>query len=768
MAGAGNTEELFNLTPEERALYFRNIQHDMRPSDIELAYSHAFTPDIGADRPSNPMVAGKKGTMQHYYLYGEIVPTDTGMGIKKPDGTIEQQLPPGAAYDPKTKQVFAPTEPADTLETRGTIAPIAVDPNTGRAVVALPQIAKNILDIPHIIARAKERYDNGLIVPNEQMAAEAQQIAGAFTSGGVPGAAGRAVARGAGPSLGAGGGSRPVTPRPQLRDISADPTGLYSHAERATGLLPPRTTAEDVIGNMLKGGVKETEIQAMDLDKFLLGEGVANARRALLDNYNRIQKFQNDISIQQRYLREAPQGDIPHIQNQINWLQGQLELATQNYINNNKYYNTIRGLHKDEAGNTVRLVQPRMVTRKEVEDYIDEHRLRTSEVVYERPRYSPETEVAFDKLSSKEGQAEFRRALVAEGGPAGAASDSITSKLAINMEDNLGSLQGLNTFVSSFQGPSMVRLDAPVRAALTKVTGIPVETLIRSSEVNAAAPRTRYTNYTFNPGNRTHREIVQRLHTNEAEEARNILRGMNPAHASVIGTYWNIPAESVPAVGRRLVREIRGEHANEIQRLRELEKTGRVFIGGHFPRDPNTYGFLMTSIERNADGRPTLMANQIQSDWTNLFNKGLTSAHHVMMSALNHWVDPLMRRLVKEAIDSGAESITIPNAAAISVYNPGIKGSIAKLYDTVFPQRLSVILREFDRGSPRPQPIHTINAKTKMSLDIGHGSQPIQQGLEFKITPAARARAQSGEGMRILSRGVPVPSGNREGNNGED
>lgn len=103
--------------------------------------------------------------------------------------------------------------------------------------------------------------------------------------------------------------------------------------------------------------------------------------------------------------------------------------------------------------------------------------------------------------------------------------------------------------------------------------------------IEQKTPRTKWSSYSLDPGNPSYRETVLHLPGKETieEYAKRMGIALTPAT-------------------RRIVESSRGMD------------TRVDFNGGHFP-EPNITGHMMTSMVRDADGRPVYLIDQIQSDW---------------------------------------------------------------------------------------------------------------------------------------------------------
>lgn len=86
---------------------------------------------------------------------------------------------------------------------------------------------------------------------------------------------------------------------------------------------------------------------------------------------------------------------------------------------------------------------------------------------------------------------------------------------------------------------------------------------------------------------------------------------------------------------------------------------------------------------------------------------------HPLVNTTDQWVNTTLRRVIRQAVDSGAEFIAIPSGKTVEGYNPqGDSEGNAVFYDQIVPKNLRNLLRKIDKKSPDPIWVNKLKTPT--------------------------------------------------------
>lgn len=693
---------------------------------------------------------GKEGNNpDHYVPFGHL--EADGVTITLPDGTTTRELPPDWAFDPKTMDVYYVPE---SRFVRSAFLPIGTDKSTRTPHLAIPGSFHEGIEA---LGRFTERMRRGLTVPDDVLRHEAFQVANlAQGGGGLTGglsketaevAAGARSVLGRGPQLGtAGGGKLPKAATGAVAEAAPtdlDAAGFFSQAQRAVNeLIPPNTTGKDAWGILSnQGGVREAEVRQMGLDTFLLGPDVATARRKMIEDQNKVSEIQRDLTTTQKSISQGNN----YLQAVADSYQGMLNLAKTTAWASRKSFERIYA----RAPN-------RKVTKEDLAQYVDQHRLRTTESVRDVENYRPNIQRAAQRvldMVSADGGTTFAHALRTRTpmslGQAGGMAFLIEDAMVQAPNPVIGLQKAIEELAIKFPD----RLPE-IKAVLTMGAGMKIDDIVTAPTLSGN-PRALYTHYTFEPNNKTHREIIEKIDTPESRMAQQVLGNIPEESRNLIMVSWGLTPEELISShgwGAREVNKVlraRARYRDDIKALERAERSG-VFFGPHFTDEAGVYAFSLTSQQELSDGRKVLFANQIQSDVQGSVNGGRSTARNVMTESLQNWVDPLMQRLLREAVDKNLDGVFIPTGVTVNTYNPGIKGAIQDLYDRVYPNRMRAVIKRLDRKAPTGEYL----TNEVMRSD---GRPVPSAGVFFPITDDIRKGLK--KGLRLMSGTKDNPAG---------
>jgi hypothetical protein len=143
--------------------------------------------------------------------------------------------------------------------------------------------------------------------------------------------------------------------------------------------------------------------------------------------------------------------------------------------------------------------------------------------------------------------------------------------------------------------------------------------------------------------------------------------------------------------------------------------------------------------------------------------------HHPMVGSTSQWVDLAVKRIIKDAIDSGADSIAIPHGKTVQSYTGGTEEGQKKFYEGILPKRLEKALKDMD-PSIEGQAVKDLLShkgeilKYKLRNPSGReGGIPYPaRYTEFPITDAIRAGLKKQKGSKLYTKGPVAPPQSEE------
>jgi hypothetical protein len=122
---------------------------------------------------------------------------------------------------------------------------------------------------------------------------------------------------------------------------------------------------------------------------------------------------------------------------------------------------------------------------------------------------------------------------------------------------------------------------------------------------------------------------------------------------------------------------------------------------------------------------------------------------HPLVNTTDQWVNTALRRMITQAVESGADQIAIPSGETIKAFKMGGKeDGIKYAYDEMYPKNLRNILKKID-PSIEPQKVDHLYGQKGQALERSKGF------ITFKITPKLREAVKK-EGQPLFVGGVPI------------
>lgn len=123
-----------------------------------------------------------------------------------------------------------------------------------------------------------------------------------------------------------------------------------------------------------------------------------------------------------------------------------------------------------------------------------------------------------------------------------------------------------------------------------------------------------------------------------------------------------------------------------------------------------------------------------------------SSPGHPLVNTTDQWVNTGLRKMIMEAVESGADQIAIPSGDTVLSFGMGGKSDgIKYAYDQMYPKNLRNILKKID-PSIEPQKVDHLYGQKGQALGRSQGF------VTFKITDKVRSSIQS-EGMPLFAVG---------------
>lgn len=301
----------------------------------------------------------------------------------------------------------------------------------------------------------------------------------------------------------------------------------------------------------------------------------------------------------------------------------------------------------------------------------------------------------------------------------------------------------------------------------------------------------RWNNYSLDPSNPTYRETV--LHLPEPDRNRQMEQA----------------AKALESGGPDAERAFWATQPDPNLQM-------QPFRSGHFP-EPNIVGHMMTSMVKDAEGRPVYLIDQIQSDWgQKIRDKGFKDdakiaalerqiaeaekAHqaamdatpskellqmvidgtvgnmptaqtknrleaelatikasgpgHPLVNTTDQWVNTTLRKALMQAADAEAHAVAIPSGKTVLSYNPGDEHGMETFYNQIVPKNLGNLISKVD-----PNGAQRAYAETLMTPGNGEAGQGFSL---FQLSPEARQRIKQGMPLFALPAAAAVGASNNE------
>jgi hypothetical protein len=123
-----------------------------------------------------------------------------------------------------------------------------------------------------------------------------------------------------------------------------------------------------------------------------------------------------------------------------------------------------------------------------------------------------------------------------------------------------------------------------------------------------------------------------------------------------------------------------------------------------------------------------------------------------------------VKRIIKDAVESGADSIAIPHGKTVQSYTGGEEAGQKKFYEIIFPRRLEKALKEMDpsiEGEMARDLQHHQGGNLKYIDEKTRRDMKVARFTEFPITSIVREKSK--KGFRLYTRGpAGIPSQSEE------
>lgn len=549
----------------------------------------------------------------------------------------------------------------------------------------------------------------------------ANKVAGLVMSGSLVGQAPRGALR--------AGASRTAD---DLPTPTRDPAGYYMHSEDMVLQHVPEKggIGRDVLGTLQNRGVRPAEIEALNLDTLLLGEGEASMGRTVRGLERLEQQTEariRDIQVDPKIHNEYKPQRIAEAQEDISKIRDALDEA--------------RGLY--QSFRTEPDGPPIKVTRQQIIDHIQENRPQVEHEYRGARQYKVPHGERFRAQEILSDAASTEQAFLNAKVPPPLAS-MMARYIAETMRGiGIGDLG--TTLVAA--GPTKNRISQVIQ----ELTGWSVKDL--TVPIGGRGGNPRFREYSLDPNNPTYREGAFRLRTDPKSYGRNY----DDPHYGGEGEYPNVFAN----------------YSASVQRLPDGSRTFVPHqLQSKWSADAAKRGTGMTAAERERlmrDRRDAPEAISRQADAMLRADENFIPPH-VIIENPERWLDPILREMIKQARAEGVEHISIPRGETVMQYNPGLREGTIQLYNETIPRRLREMLREHDRSYRDIRPtitdrLQTLDDTYHGTIRRGSGDTPpvnTREGFEggwttFPLTEAVR-NADSTRGMRLMAAGLPPGS----------
>ena len=144
---------------------------------------------------------------------------------------------------------------------------------------------------------------------------------------------------------------------------------------------------------------------------------------------------------------------------------------------------------------------------------------------------------------------------------------------------------------------------------------------------------------------------------------------------------------------------------------------------------------------------------------------------HPLVNTTDQWTNTTLRHALRQAVESGADAISIPRGDTVLSYNPGSKHGMNEFYNKIVPKNLGNILKKIDPKAPPSEFHERLATPTRGSVNRGqlevepHSvvdnegfSQQIQPTYGFTVFPLTDKIKQSvtQKGQPLFKRGGTV------------
>ena len=595
-------------------------------------------------------------------------------------------------------------------------------PGAAQYFIASPVIAYQMAEgAATAFSEMVDLLSRGASPSDPEVVRRSAEVAGLAMSGSMFGVAPKGALR--------SGAARPARPPGPPEGRVLDTAGFYSQAEEVARRLPEQGNSGRMWAAFERAGIKEPEIRQLNLDAEIGGDVFARARRGLQD-------LQAE---QQRITREYQQLSDPD--GQVSWIERNLPgegITPATEARARARHTTL--------GQSMQGMETRIADAKEHLKNV-QRGMRESSTQLSRD----------DIIRTLQG----RSARILEDThlqPFGTASTGGHSPL-IKM---ISQLQGgipegtLNYLQGELQRGGVSALRESAKLVYGMDPAIVDNAIARFNYEGVKIPRVAthqlerpFANATLDPQNPT--TITRTLRLDQPNPSLDKLwKTIPPEARDILRQSHRADVSSLSLAQQDIVFTLRDRYRDRLNRITNLEDK-LVFRDPHFEQG-NILGHYTASLQKGPDGQMTLTPSQFQSNWAADIARGLNVPKHPLVSSVTSWLDPVLRRVVKDAVDQGVGTISIPSFETVTGYNMVRTDAQRALYDEIAPRRMRAILRELD-------PNYRIEPTEITTLQSHDGRTLKGKWLQYELTPDIVQHHQEGRGMRLSVGGVHLEEG---------
>lgn len=495
------------------------------------------------------------------------------------------------------------------------------------------------------------------------------------------------------------------------RDVSS--SGFYSHLEEQVQALPQnKGNPAEMFAAIENKGLKEAEVRATDLDVFMLGEQTAGVRRSLVDAKQALSRAKQELDI----AKKDPKGEGTFKDQSVATWTEIVDEGTKAVAHGENLYKQHIQANKSPAK-----------TKQEITDYIEAHRTPIEESYV---RYDPKTvgtgqEPAFAKVHASKNDPTYREVelslpLAKKKAPRepGANEDMVAEVMRV-LEDELDDAAANFTGSQHFKENTVVWYNA----ALIK---------------NEAGKDTlALGNIQSDWGQAGHGQGFRDPKAMKEYDAQ----------AKALEKELGIGGDIGPGPAAGNMVRSKGDRDAALKYV-----DTRIAHFKKYPDHPDIEYYQ--DIKKIIEKSPAAKWKEYEEVIGAFGKEEQAVPHHPAVGSTDTWMKIGLRRAIKDAVDSGADSISIPTADTVVSYTTGAnKKKMVEIYDKIAVKNMREIFKnDFKEPTPGNRMSSVVAQQYKYDTS-GRISNPTY--IEFPITDKVRESVKKGQ--RLYVGGVPLP-----------